>query len=124
MDVLLGIGMAVLVVISKILGTFCEYMTALANIGGIVWKLTLYIMQHKLCHITHVHIKSSLYKVKLTKGQKPLSETDISVEAALENTSEFTADVLTETKSILGPYLSTAFGLVKTSKFLKIKKRN
>ena len=34
MDVLLGIGMAGLVVISKILGTFCEYMTALANIGG------------------------------------------------------------------------------------------
>ena len=54
----------------------------------------------------------SLYKVKLMKGQneRTLSEMDISLEAALENVSEFTEDVLTKTKSILGPYLSTAFG--------------
>ena len=56
----------------------------------------------------------SLYKVKLMKGQneRTLSEMDISLEAALENVSEFTEDVLTKTKSILGPYLSTAFGSV------------
>ena len=49
------------------------------------------------------------------KGQneRKLSEMDISIEAALENVSEFTEDVLTKTKSILGPYLSTAFGLVQ-----------
>ena len=41
------------------------------------------------------------------------------MEAALENTSEFTEDVLTETKSILGPYLSTAFGLVKNIKIFE-----
>ena len=41
MDIILGIGMAVVVVISKILGTFCDFMIALANIGGIVSKQTL-----------------------------------------------------------------------------------
>ena len=63
----------------------------------------------------------SLYKVKLMKGQneRTLSEMDISLEAALENVSEFTEDVLTKTKSILGPYLSTAFGLVKNIKIFE-----
>ena len=34
LDVLLGVGMAVLVVVSKILGTFCDFMIALANMKG------------------------------------------------------------------------------------------
>ena len=65
-------------------------------------------------HITWSMLHRSLYKVKLMKGQneRTLSEMDISLEAALENVSEFTEDVLTKTKSILGPYLSTAFGSV------------
>ena len=41
MDVLLGIGMAVAVVISKMLGTFCDFMIALANTEGIVRLVTL-----------------------------------------------------------------------------------
>ena len=61
-----------------------------------------------------LHGALTLYTVKLPKGQneRTLSEMDISLEAALENVSEFTEDVLTKTKSILGPYLSTAFGSV------------
>ena len=60
----------------------------------------------------------ALYVIKLTKGQnkRSLSEMDISVDAALENISEFTEDVLAKTKSILGSYLSTAFGSVKMKK--------
>ena len=34
LDVLLGVGMAVLVVVSKVLGTFCDFMIALANMKG------------------------------------------------------------------------------------------
>ena len=38
---------------------------------------------------------------------------DISFDAAMENISQFTEDLLAKTKSILGSYLSTAFGLEK-----------
>ena len=34
LDVILGVGLAVLVVVSKILGTFCDFMIALANMKG------------------------------------------------------------------------------------------
>ena len=36
-DVLLGVGMAVLVVVLKILGSFCDFMIALANVNGKLW---------------------------------------------------------------------------------------
>jgi len=36
MDVLLGIGLAVVVSVSKLLGSFCDFMLAITNIKGFV----------------------------------------------------------------------------------------
>ena len=36
MDVLLGVGLAVVVSVSKLLGSFCDFMLAIANIKGFV----------------------------------------------------------------------------------------
>ena len=48
---------------------------------------------------------------RLAKGQnRILSESNISLQAAIDDLSEVTNDILAETQSALGPYLSTAFG--------------
>ena len=175
MDVLLGIGLAVVVIVLTLLGSFCDFMLAIANTKGFVWiqidnvtvacfcLLTLIgkFLGNELNRITGKRIQLSIgncqtfswknfdffhwlkrtaykfqvdswgqfmsenseklqidkkgrnYKrIKRLKGQSGINEinlTSLFNRPSLVET-DLTGSILSTTQSILGSYLSTAFG--------------
>ena len=96
--------MAVLVVILKIVGSFCDFMIALANVKGKLWY-----------HSISLKILRRSFEVKRLKDQNngSLDEEEIIWDVENGDVAELTDSILSKTQSVLGPYLSTAFGYVK-----------
>ena len=104
LDVFFGIGMAVLVVVLKILGSFCDFMIALANVKGKLWY-----------HSFRFRIIQRSFNVKRLKDQRngSLDAKDKIWYTEFDDVAGLTDSILSKSQSALGPYLSTAFGYVK-----------
>ena len=98
--------MAVLVIVLKILGSFCDFMIALANVKGKLWN-----------HLFPFRIFQKSFEDKRLKDQNNGSydAKDKKWHTEFDDVAKLTDSILSKTQSALGPYLSTAFGYVKKS---------
>ena len=125
LDVLLGIGLAVVVIVLTILGSFCDFMLAIANIKGFVWiKIDCVVQQLKKNAIEFRGLGSledpslerywdivHIPRVKQIKGQNEINLSSLFNGSSFDET-DLVGGMLSITQSALGPYLSTAFGWV------------